>query len=105
MRLPARAQIALLWGPEGVSLYNDAYAPTIGDKHPRALVRAASENWSELWDDLEPLLRNVRDMGNRVFAKDRVSSIKRHGFGEEGRTRLSGRALAFGRKRSERGRG
>ncbi len=33
-------------------LYNDAYAPGIGSKHPRALGRPAIENWGELWDDL-----------------------------------------------------
>ena len=39
--LPAQAQIALFWGPEFVALYNDAYAATIGDEHPRALTRRA----------------------------------------------------------------
>ena len=33
--LPAQAQIVLFWGPDFVALYNDAFAPTIGDKHPR----------------------------------------------------------------------
>src|SRR5215475_5011724 len=47
--LPAKAQIVLFWGPEFVALYNDAYAPTIGEKHPRALGRPARENWAELW--------------------------------------------------------
>ena len=64
--LPARAQIVLFWGPDYVALYNDAYAPTIGDKHPRALGRPAVENWTELWDDLEPLLRRVRETGQPV---------------------------------------
>ena len=62
--LPSRAQIVLFWGPDYVALYNDAYAPTIGEKHPRALGRPARESWSELWDDLEPLLRQVRDTGD-----------------------------------------
>jgi UPF0176 protein len=47
MLLRAEAQIVLFWGPEFVALYNDAYAPTIGDKHPRALGRPAKESWSE----------------------------------------------------------
>ena len=46
--LPARAEIVLFWGPDYVAFYNDAYAPTIGNKHPRALGRPACENWSEL---------------------------------------------------------
>ena len=80
--LPAKAQIVLFWGPEFVALYNDAYAPTIGEKHPRALGRPARENWAELWDDLEPLLRRVLDTGETVFAKDRPFYIERHGYPE-----------------------
>jgi two-component sensor histidine kinase len=80
--LPAQAQIVLFWGPEFVALYNDAYAPTIGDKHPRALGRPARENWAELWDDLEPLLRRVLETGETVFAQDRPFYIERHGYPE-----------------------
>ena len=80
--LRAEAQIVLLWGDQFVALYNDAYAPTIGDKHPRALGRPARENWTELWDDLEPLLKGVRDTGKTFSARDRPFYIERHGFGE-----------------------
>lgn len=80
--LPAQAQIVLFWGPEFVALYNDAYAPTIGDKHPRAFGRPARENWAELWDDLEPLLRGVLETGETVFAQDRLFYIERHGYPE-----------------------
>ncbi|MGO4831493.1 PAS domain-containing protein, partial [Rhizobiaceae sp. 2RAB30] len=81
--LPAQAQIVMFWGPEFVALYNDAYAPSIGDKHPRALGRPASENWSELWDDLEPLLQRVLSTGETVFAKDRPFCIERRGYLED----------------------
>jgi two-component sensor histidine kinase len=82
LMLPAQAQIVLFWGPDFVALYNDAYAPTIGGKHPRALGRPARENWAELWDDLEPLLRRVLETGETVFAKDRPFYIERHGYPE-----------------------
>ncbi len=82
LMLPAQAQIVLFWGPEFVAIYNDSYAPTIGMKHPRALGRPARENWAELWDDLEPLLRGVLDTGETVFAKDRAFYIERHGYPE-----------------------
>jgi two-component sensor histidine kinase len=82
LMLPAQAQIVLFWGPEFVALYNDAYAPTIGDKHPRALGRPARENWAELWDDLEPLLRRVLETGETVVAKDRPYYIERHSYPE-----------------------
>jgi PAS domain S-box-containing protein len=83
LMLPAKAQIVLFWGPEFIALYNDAYAPTIGEKHPRALGRPARENWAELWDDLESLLRRVLDTGETVFAKDRPFYIERHGYPED----------------------
>ncbi len=80
--LPAQAQIVLFWGPQYLALYNDAYAPTIGAKHPHALGRPAIEHWRELWDDLEPLLRNVRETGETFSAKDRAFYLERHGVGE-----------------------
>src|SRR5215475_6824073 len=82
LMLPAQAQIVLFWGPELVALYNDAYAPTIGDKHPQALGSPARENWTELWDDLEPLLRRVLETGETVSAKDRPFYIERSGYPE-----------------------
>jgi signal transduction histidine kinase/CheY-like chemotaxis protein len=82
MLLAAQAQIVLFWGPDFVALYNDAYAPGIGAKHPRALGRPAIENWGELWDDLEPLLAGVRQTRKTFAARDRPFYIERHGYGE-----------------------
>jgi len=36
--LPSKAQIVLFWGPDLITLYNDAYRPVFGGKHPE--VRA-----------------------------------------------------------------
>jgi signal transduction histidine kinase len=80
--LPAQAQFVLFWGEAYVALYNDAYVPTIGSKHPQALGRPGKEHWSELWDDLEPLLRSVRETGQTFCAKDRPFYIERRGLGE-----------------------
>ncbi len=82
LMLSAKAQIVMFWGEDFIALYNDAYAPTIGSKHPRALGRPARENWGELWSDLEPLLRRVLDRGETVVAKDRPFYIERHGYPE-----------------------
>lgn len=84
LMLSSKAEIVLFWGPELCALYNEAYAPTIGDKHPHALGRPAREGWAELWHDLEPLLLSVMKDGETVHAKDRPFYIERAGGrGEE----------------------
>lgn len=80
LMLPAQAQMVVFWGPELITFYNDAYAPTIGLKHPDALGAPASRAWAEVWDDLGPLLRRVQEKGETVAARDRPFQIDRQGF-------------------------
>jgi PAS domain S-box-containing protein len=81
--LPSKAQIVVFWGPELVVLYNDAYRPVFGSKHPTALGKPGREAWSELWDMLEPLLTGVVETGDAFWAKDLLFVIERHGYSEE----------------------
>lgn len=84
LMLASRAEIVLFWGSDFCALYNEAYAPTIGSKHPDVLGLPARDGWRELWDDLGPLLANVRSSGETFHAKDRRFYIERHdGGGEE----------------------
>ena len=82
--LPSKAQIVLFWGPDLIALYNDAYSPVLGIKHPWALGRPARECWSEIWDDLlGPLFKNVIATGESFWAKDHLFLLGRHGYVEE----------------------
>ncbi|HTZ45801.1 MAG TPA: PP2C family protein-serine/threonine phosphatase [Jatrophihabitans sp.] len=81
--LASKAQIVMFWGPDYIALYNDAYAPTIGDKHPDALGRPASVYWAELWEMLEPMLAGVRTSGEAFSGSDYLFNIARHGYLEE----------------------
>ena len=54
--LPNKQIMFVAWGPELVFLYNDAYRPVFGKKHPSALGRPFREIWSEVWDDVAPLV-------------------------------------------------
>lgn len=47
------------WGDDLITFYNDAYAPSLGSKHPGNLGRPAKEWWSEMWDQLEPIFSQV----------------------------------------------
>jgi len=43
MIVASRFPSALRWGPELVLIYNDAYAPMLGDRHPRVLGKTFAE--------------------------------------------------------------
>jgi len=81
--LPSKAQICLFWGPELIKLYNDAYIPVLGHKHPGVLGRPGREVWSEIWDVLGPLLQGVVATGEAFRATDHPFYLERHGFTEE----------------------
>jgi len=84
MMLPSKAKIVVFWGPEFTVLYNDAYRPVFGAKHPRALGLPGREAWSEIWDNqLHELLAGVIHSGEAFWAKDLLFEIERHGFLEE----------------------
>jgi signal transduction histidine kinase len=84
MLLPSKAQIALFWGPEFNVLYNDAYRPVFGAKHPDALGRPGSQAWSEIWNtQLHALLEGVVRTGEAFWARDLLFVIERYGFVED----------------------
>ncbi|GID25819.1 SpoIIE family protein phosphatase [Paractinoplanes brasiliensis] len=81
--LASRAQIIIFWGPERCSLYNDAYIPAVGTKHPRFLGRPAQELWAETWSVLSELLDRVIERNESFWAADHPFMLERHGFLEE----------------------
>jgi len=81
--LPSRAQICLFWGPELVTIYNDAYRPTMGIKHPWALGQSGRKVFSEVWDVLRPLLEGVLQRGEAFWASDYPFYLERRGYPEE----------------------
>jgi signal transduction histidine kinase len=84
MLLPSKAQIVLFWGPEFAVIYNDAYRPVFGAKHPGALGRTGRDAWSEIWDDvLHALLAGVVRTGEAFWGKDLLFLLARFGFVEE----------------------
>ena len=82
--LPSKAQIAMFWGPDLITLYNDAYRPVLGQKHPQALGLPVREVWSELWDTgLRSLFEGVLRTGEAFWASDWPFNMRRFGFPEE----------------------
>src|SRR5579871_2270139 len=54
--LANRFPLLLWWGPQYISIYNDAYRPILGAKHPRSMGQPVHECWSEIWHVLQPLI-------------------------------------------------
>jgi PAS domain S-box-containing protein len=61
----------VLWGPELRMLYNDAYIPSMGDRHPAALGRPVKDVWGEAWDLVAPAFLQTLRTGEG-FAQDLV---------------------------------
>ena len=75
--------IAIYWGPDLLLLYNDAWSPILGEKHPWALGRPATEVWPEIWDAIDPVFAKVMQAGVGVFNHDSLLAMHRHGYVEE----------------------
>ena len=71
------------WGPDSLSLYNDAYIPVLGVKHPDALGQPVRECWAEIYDVLRPLIETPLSGGPPTWSEDLLLEIRRYGFLEE----------------------
>ena len=81
--LANRFPLLLWWGSRYISIYNDAYRPILGTKHPWALGQPVSEVWSEIWSVLKPLIDTPFEGGAATWIEDIELHINRHGFLEE----------------------
>jgi signal transduction histidine kinase/DNA-binding response OmpR family regulator len=81
--LASKAQTVVFWGPEFCALYNDAYIPTMGSKHPGHLGRPGPEMWAEIWPVLHELFDGVATHDEAFWAADHPFMLERYGFLEE----------------------
>lgn len=81
--LANRFPLLLWWGPNYISIYNDAYSPILGAKHPWALGQPFGEVWSEIKHVLLPLIDAPFNGGPATWMDDILLEVKRHGFVEE----------------------
>lgn len=75
--------IAIYWGREHFLLYNDGYAPILGDKHPWAFGMPGKIAWSEIWHLLDQQFHDVLDSASSVRVPDSMLPMKRFGYTEE----------------------
>ena len=81
--LSSRYAMWMAWGRELTMLYNDAYRPTLGLKHPWALGQPASSVWAEIWPDIGPRIEAVLTTGRATYDEALLLFLERSGFPEE----------------------
>ena len=81
--LANRFPLLLWWGPQYISIYNDAYRPILGKKHPKSLAQPVSQCWSEIWHILKPLIDTPFNGGPATWMDDILLEVNRYGFVEE----------------------
>ncbi|NBW09378.1 MAG: PAS domain S-box protein [Caulobacteraceae bacterium] len=73
--------MVLLWGPEGVLIYNDGYARFAGQRHPELLGMGAREGWPEIADFNDGNIRRGL-AGESWSLKDQELVLDRRGVPE-----------------------
>jgi signal transduction histidine kinase len=74
---------ALFWGEAYVLLYNDAFRPVFGAKHPTALGAPGEQVLAESWNVLGPMLDQVRTSRRATYTQEQILFLDRRGFTEE----------------------
>jgi len=80
--LGSKQPMFVAWGAERTLLYNQNYARVLGRKHPDALGRPLLDVWSEIRDDLVPIVEQAY-AGEAVHMDDIMLMMDRHGYREE----------------------
>jgi PAS domain S-box-containing protein len=80
--LSSRFPMIIFWGDDLCVLYNDAYIPIFGAKHPETLGKTGFEAWGEVWEVIAPMFERVRS-GEATWSKDQLLGLHRRGFTEE----------------------
>ena len=70
--------IVLLWGPDGIMIYNDAYSGFAGGRHPQLLGSKVREGWPEVADFNDHVMR-VGLAGGTLSYRHQELTLYRYG--------------------------
>jgi signal transduction histidine kinase len=83
LMLNNRFPMLLWWTADYICIYNDAYIPVLGVKHPWGLGKPVRECWSEIWHVLQPLIDSPFNGGASTWMDDICLIINRNDYKEE----------------------
>lgn len=73
----------LVWGEQRTVIYNEACIPLFGATHPNCLGRPVEESWSELWNEIRPVVEESLFNGKTLNLERLPLVTSRNGFHEE----------------------
>jgi signal transduction histidine kinase len=80
--LQSRFPMFVAWGKDLGFVYNDPYAEILGAKHPAAMGRRFRDIWSEIWQDISPLIDAAMN-GHATYREDLPLLMNRRGYDEQ----------------------
>jgi PAS domain S-box-containing protein len=80
--LHSSVPIVMLWGKDGIMLYNDAYSGFAGARHPRLLGSRVRDGWHEVADFNDNVMR-VGLAGGTLAYHDQELTLHRNGMPEQ----------------------
>ena len=80
--LQSPVPIVLLWGEDGIMIYNDAYSVFAGGRHPKLLGSKVRDGWAEVADFNDNVMK-VGLSGRTLAYKDQELTLYRHGQPEQ----------------------
>ncbi len=75
--LSSQFPTVVLWGPDMITFYNDAYSPLMGNKHPAGLGRSARDVWTEAWHLIGAQFESVLESGKPIYREDMLIPVQR----------------------------
>ena len=80
--LQSPVPIVMLWGEQGVMIYNDAYSVFAGGRHPKLFGSNVREGWAEIADFNDNVMK-VGLSGKTLAYRDQELTLHRKGFPEQ----------------------
>jgi two-component sensor histidine kinase len=81
--LHSSSPVAVYWGEEFITIYNDTVAHLIGDRHPNALGMPAQQLYPDIWDTVGPLFVAALKQGISTGSRNQPIPINQDGHPKE----------------------
>jgi len=83
LALRSAVPMVMLWGEDGIMIYNDAYSVFAGGRHPGLLGSRVREGWPEVADFNDNVMKTVLGRGETLAYVDQELLLYRHGHAEQ----------------------